>query len=138
MFSWWRKLLYPQSKKFSYDLVPWRNPVYEDKNYLIFRDGFPVTDGHVLYVPKFYDRKALSIVHDAAFCRGLFGIRYGHWDGFNIGLNFREAAGQTIMWPHVHLIPRRNGDCSDPRGGVRNVIPGKGNYLHPTYGKPIC
>jgi diadenosine tetraphosphate (Ap4A) HIT family hydrolase len=61
--------------------------------------------------------------------------RYGEWvvlkgdaDGYNIGMNSREAAGQTVMYPHIHMIPRRKGDCEDPVGGVRNVIPGKGNY----------
>ena len=48
--------------------------------------------------------------------------------GFNIGLNFGESAGQTVMHAHWHLIPRRNGDMSDPGGGVRGVIPGKQNY----------
>ena len=43
---------------------------------------------------------------------------------FQIG----PEAGQTVMWPHVHLIPRRKGDMEDPRGGVRHVIPEKGNY----------
>jgi len=51
-------------------------------------------------------------------------------DGFNIGQNVGEAAGQTVMYPHVHLIPRKKGDMEDPRGGVRNVIPAKGNYLN--------
>ena len=49
-------------------------------------------------------------------------------DGFNIGLNDGLAAGQTIMHAHVHIIPRRNGDVPDPRGGVRWVIPGKAPY----------
>jgi ATP adenylyltransferase len=48
--------------------------------------------------------------------------------GFNIGLNTGVSAGQTCMYPHVHLIFRRDGDTPDPVGGVRNVIPGKGNY----------
>jgi ATP adenylyltransferase len=48
--------------------------------------------------------------------------------GYNVGLNVGESAGQTCMYPHVHLIFRRNGDMSDPRGGVRHVIPEKGNY----------
>ena len=47
---------------------------------------------------------------------------------FNIGMNWGEAAGQTVPYPHVHLIPRRNGDMEDPTGGVRHVIPEKGNY----------
>jgi diadenosine tetraphosphate (Ap4A) HIT family hydrolase len=59
---------------------------------------------------------------------GKNGVDGGAWDGFNIGMNYGEAAGQTVNWPHVHLIPRRNGDVEDPVGGVRNTIPGKGNY----------
>ena len=43
-------------------------------------------------------------------------------------MNFNEEAGQTIDWPHIHLIPRRKGDMEKPRGGVRNVIPGAGDY----------
>lgn len=50
-------------------------------------------------------------------------------DGYNIGINVGEAAGQTVMHLHVHVIPRYRGDVDDPRGGVRHVIPGKGNYL---------
>ena len=48
--------------------------------------------------------------------------------GFNIGINNGETAGQTILHCHIHLIPRRIGDMEDPRGGVRHVIPEKGNY----------
>ena len=50
-------------------------------------------------------------------------------DGYNIGINAGAAAGQTVMHLHMHLIPRFAGDVPDPRGGVRHVIPGKGNYL---------
>ena len=48
--------------------------------------------------------------------------------GFNTGISAGEVAGQTVMPCHVHLIPRRAGDVSNPRGGVRHTIPGKGNY----------
>lgn len=50
-------------------------------------------------------------------------------DGYNIGMNCGAAAGQTIFHLHVHLIPRYDGDVTDPRGGVRNAIPGKGDYI---------
>jgi diadenosine tetraphosphate (Ap4A) HIT family hydrolase len=50
------------------------------------------------------------------------------WDGFNVGQNCGESAGQTVMYTHIHMIPRRRGDMEDPRGGVRHVIPEKGNY----------
>ena len=49
-------------------------------------------------------------------------------DGFNIGMNCGETAGQTIFHCHVHLIPRRRGDVENPRGGVRHIIAGKGFY----------
>ena len=49
-------------------------------------------------------------------------------EGFNIGMNCGEVAGQSIFHCHIHLIPRRRGDVESPRGGVRHVIPGKGNY----------
>ena len=55
-------------------------------------------------------------------------IEKGVIQGYNIGMNVGEAAGQTVMYPHVHLIPRKDGDCENPKGGVRNVIPGKGDY----------
>jgi len=48
--------------------------------------------------------------------------------GFNIGVNDGESAGQTVFHRHIHLIPRRDGDVEDPRGGVRHTIPGKGYY----------
>ena len=49
-------------------------------------------------------------------------------EGFNIGMNCGEVAGQTIFHCHIHLIPRRRGDVENPRGGVRHLIPGKGYY----------
>jgi diadenosine tetraphosphate (Ap4A) HIT family hydrolase len=50
-------------------------------------------------------------------------------DGFNIGINIGQHAGQTIQHVHIHLIPRYKGDVENPVGGVRNVIPELGNYL---------
>ncbi len=51
-----------------------------------------------------------------------------HPDGYNIGVNIGEAAGQSIFHVHMHLIPRYDGDVPNPRGGVRGVIPAKQNY----------
>jgi diadenosine tetraphosphate (Ap4A) HIT family hydrolase len=60
----------------------------------------------------------------------------GECDAFNVGLNMGSAAGQTVMYPHVHLIPRRNGDVEDPVGGVRGVVSGQANYKTDTYRNP--
>jgi diadenosine tetraphosphate (Ap4A) HIT family hydrolase len=49
-------------------------------------------------------------------------------DGFNVGVNSGEAAGQSVWHAHIHVIPRYAADVPNPRGGVRNIIPGKGNY----------
>jgi diadenosine tetraphosphate (Ap4A) HIT family hydrolase len=49
-------------------------------------------------------------------------------DGFNVGININECAGQTVGHVHIHLIPRYNDDVAEPRGGVRGVIPEKRNY----------
>jgi diadenosine tetraphosphate (Ap4A) HIT family hydrolase len=50
-------------------------------------------------------------------------------EGFNVGFNAGQAAGQTVNHLHIHIIPRYSGDVADPRGGMRNVIPSRGNYL---------
>lgn len=49
-------------------------------------------------------------------------------DGFNVGVNDGIAAGQTVMYAHVHVIPRRQGDTDDPRGGIRWIMPEKARY----------
>ena len=99
-------------------------------------DGFPVTEGHCLIIPKrhvatYFDlsRPELNACDD--LLRQLkSGIQSadGSVTGFNIGMNAGASAGQTIFHCHIHLIPRRDGDIENPRGGVRHLIPGKGHY----------
>ena len=120
----------------SYKDTPWcsnpkayQNIVYEDDDTIVFKDRFPVTEGHLLYVPKKVTQQ-LDIIRcfELAYKRGVRGICEHEWEAFNVGINNGVAAGQSVMWPHVHLIPRRKGDNPNPRGGVRNVIPLKGDY----------
>jgi len=113
--------------------APWRNPIREDFHILVYKDGFPVTEGHLLFVPKYNSMSILQNAFNDALDWGTEQVRNGHWDGFNIGMNYGKAAGQTVMWPHVHLIPRREGDVDRPEGGVRHVIPGKGYYHDPNF-----
>ena len=51
-----------------------------------------------------------------------------HPDGYNVGININEAAGQSVFHCHMHLIPRYKGDVPNPKGGVRGVIPSKQRY----------
>ena len=98
--------------------APWTELVEEDYHVMIFRDMYPKYN-------------TIAVMNDAvasAIRHGERKLLDGEWDGFNIGMNVGEAAGQTCTWPHVHLIPRRKGDMPDPTGGVRHVIPEKGNY----------
>lgn len=113
--------------------APWTELVEEDYHVKVFADKYPCTPGHLLYVPKYNTLGVLSDAFEDAVRYGKTMVEAGKWDGFNVGLNYGAAAGQTVNWPHIHLIPRRAGDVEDPVGGVRNTIPGKGNYRSPNY-----
>ena len=118
----------------SYQDAPWsrKNIVHEDENVVVYKDGFPVTEGHLLFVPKKkLRREDITICFEYAYKWGIEGIMEYKWEAFNIGINNGEAAGQSVMWPHVHLIPRRKGDTPNPRGGVRGVIPMNQDYAVP-------
>ena len=103
---------------------------------LALLDGFPVSQGHVLIVPHRHiptwfdatDEERAALFGAIAPVCELIKNQYGA-EGFNFGINSGAAAGQTVPHLHLHVIPRRTGDMEDPRGGVRHVIPSKGNYL---------
>jgi diadenosine tetraphosphate (Ap4A) HIT family hydrolase len=108
---------------------PWRDPIKDNGSMVVYKDSFPVSAaGHYLYVPKTNDMDDVAECLIAAVRQGVQMVDEEHCDGFNVGINYGEAAGQTVMWPHIHLILRKNGDCENPKGGVRHVIPGKGDY----------
>lgn len=100
------------------------------------KDGYPVTDGHLLIIPVRHFQDYFSITEkertDAENLIRILQKRILITDpfvtGFNIGVNSGESAGQTIFHTHIHLIPRRDEDTPDPRGGVRGVIPDKMSY----------
>lgn len=102
---------------------------------IAFYDGFPVTPGHCLIVPKrhissFFDttqEEQAALFDLVAQMRELL-LAERSPDGFNIGINDGAAAGQTVMHMHIHLIPRYAGDTEDPRGGVRWIMPVKAPY----------
>ena len=111
-------------------VAPWDLKVDElcDFHVTVFQDRYPVTPGHLLFVPTYNTKEVINDCFYSAMVKGQSMVEAGECEAFNIGLNMGRPAGQTVMYPHVHLIPRRAGDCEDPVGGVRNVIPGKGNY----------
>ncbi len=108
----------------------------EDRLTRALWDGFPASPGHMLIVPRrhvatWFDAsndERLALVRTLDEAKALLDARERP-AGYNIGINVGRAAGQTVFHLHVHLIPRYDGDVEDPRGGVRHVIPGKGNYL---------
>ena len=98
-------------------------------------DIFPVSTGHALlilnrHVATWFDaspEEQADLVGGIAIVRDIID-RLHSPDGYNIGINVGEAAGQTVFHLHVHVIPRYRGDVADPTGGVRHVIPQRGNY----------
>lgn len=99
-------------------------------------DGFPVSEGHTLIIPKrhfgdYFDitEKEYVAVHDLIRVRRKQLLEHDNAIlGFNVGVNSGEVAGQTIWHCHIHLIPRRKEDTPNPRGGVRGVIPDRMGY----------
>lgn len=110
--------------------------IAENEHAYAIRDGFPVTEDHSLIIPKRHVEDYFGLTEvELLACDSLLKIikndvleSDSSIEGFNIGMNSGLVAGQTIFHCHIHLIPRRAGDVENPRGGIRHVIPGKGNY----------
>ena len=101
----------------------------------IIRDGYPISEGHTLIIPKrhvgsFFQITELersSLMELLDYAKSLLDEQLKP-DGYNIGINDGPAAGQTVPHLHIHLIPRFVSDMPDPRGGVRWIIPDKADY----------
>ena len=115
--------------------LPANRIVLENFDGMVIDDGFPISPGHTLIIPRrhmgsFFDlseterNSLLSLLEDAK--RRL--DKEFRPDGYNIGINDGSVAGQTVPHLHIHLIPRFHGDREDPRGGVRWIIPEKADY----------
>ena len=110
--------------------------IAENELCIAIKDAFLVTEHHTLVIPKqhvadYFDlhqpeRNAIeAMLHQQ---RQLIPEQDETVTGFNVGINAGASAGQTVFHVHVHLIPRRDGDVADPRGGVRGVIPSQQRY----------
>ncbi len=107
----------------------------ESSTAIAIRDGYPVSPGHTLLIPKRHTGSFFDLSEQER--SDLFSLldrtklaldEEFQPQGYNIGINDGAAAGQTVLHLHVHLIPRYDGDRPDPRGGVRWVIPDKAKY----------
>jgi diadenosine tetraphosphate (Ap4A) HIT family hydrolase len=119
-------------------IAPWDLivPELSDFHVTTFRDRFPVASGHLLFVPNYNTPDIIREAFYSAILHGNLLVKTGVCDAYNVGINAGQAAGQTVMYPHVHLIPRKTGDCADPVGGVRGVIFGQANYKSGGYQLP--
>lgn len=133
--------LFNQIKKKENSNCPFCNPdpereiIVESATAYALFDKFPVNEGHTLIIPKkhcsdyfdltFKEQSACWFILNTV--KEIIQSKFNP-DGFNIGVNINETAGQTISHVHIHLIPRYNGDVENPKGGVRGVIPGKKDY----------
>jgi diadenosine tetraphosphate (Ap4A) HIT family hydrolase len=112
-----------------------QDKVLENSKCFAIYDRFPVNKGHILIIPKrhfssYFDATKEELV---GFDELIFEAQKSlnsiyNPDGYNIGINCGEVAGQTVMHAHIHLIPRYVDDVKDPRGGIRGIIPAKQKY----------
>lgn len=111
-----------------------KDVAYENEHSFAIFDEYPVSKGHMLVITKNHtnslDSLTMSEIHDIIH---LIKLCIKHLDntyrpdGYNIGFNYREAAGQTIFHLHIHIIPRYMNDVPNPKGGIRNIF-NNGDY----------
>lgn len=111
------------------------NILFKGAHFFIIQDSFPVSPGHLLIISNsskkdYFELNMMevkelnSMIHK---CKEIIEMKYSP-DGYNIGMNCGETAGQSVFQFHCHVIPRYTGDMKDPKGGIRHCIEGKGYY----------
>jgi diadenosine tetraphosphate (Ap4A) HIT family hydrolase len=109
--------------------------IHKGKFFFLIFDSFPVSPGHILIISHEEKTDYFSLSSKAHIelttlievAKEIIEMDYNP-DGYNIGMNCGEAAGQTVMHFHCHIIPRYKGDMENPRGGIRHCIKDKGYY----------
>ena len=115
--------------------IPKDRWLYESDHFFIISDKYPVSDGHLLIVSKELRRDFFELTSEEekelaeliTTSKKLIEEEHNP-TGYNIGMNCGTSAGQTVFHFHCHVIPRYDGDVENPRGGIRNVMPGMGDY----------
>lgn len=137
MANWkWEVMVATDAQQCLFCAIPPERIIARNALAYAIRDGFPVTALHTLIIPNRHVADYFGLTREELLaCDELLQLVRKdilHVDplvqGFNIGMNAGAVAGQTVFHCHIHLIPRRADDVEEPRGGVRNVIPGKGAY----------
>lgn len=109
--------------------------LFENDRWFSNLDKHPVNPGHMKIIPKRHVNSVAELTANEWVSLGdmlskakeSLAVEF-HPDGYNLGINEGEASGQTVFHLHIHYIPRYKGDMENPAGGVRNIIPGKGDY----------
>ena len=126
----------PREQINSFEESTWHanaTPFYETEQVAVFKDLYPCTEGHLLFIPKQNEPDYIAEAYKLAYRCGEQWMEEEKIDGFNVGQNRGKCAGQTIMWPHVHFIPRKDGDIKNgqkgngirlsfPNGDTKNII----------------
>ena len=107
----------------------------EDDLTVVYKDGFPVSPGHTVVIPKRHfptlfdasEEEQLALLRALTNAKNILDALHNP-DGYNIGINQGVAGGQSVPHLHIHVIPRYLGDKADPKGGVRWVLPEKAKY----------
>ena len=115
--------------------IPQKDYIYQSDDFFMIYDRFPVSPGHILIISKkahsdyfeLSESEKISLPNLIDKAKSIIEEQYQP-DGYNIGMNCGSAAGQTVMHFHCHIIPRYKGDMTDPRGGIRHAVEGKGYY----------
>ena len=116
-------------------LIPKSEYLFESEYFYLIYDKFPVSKGHILIISKsekvdYFELTILEqkdLLINIGKAKEIIEMNFSP-DGYNIGMNCGEYAGQTVMHFHCHIIPRYKGDMDNPRGGIRHCIAGKGYY----------
>ncbi|TNF48594.1 MAG: HIT family protein [Bacteroidetes bacterium] len=115
--------------------IPEERIIHRGKHFFLIRDIYPVSPGHTLIISndlktdyfELSNNQLEELTQMIQKAKELIEKEFNP-DGYNIGMNCGEAAGQTVFHFHCHVIPRYIGDMEDPRGGVRGVVPEKQKY----------
>ena len=123
-----RKPIYkkPFEKVDHYEESVWLSndtPIFETEFTAVFKDRYPCVEGHTLFIPKRDTPEYIGRSYELAYQTAQDWVAEGIMAGYNVGMNIGNCAGQTIYWPHIHLIPRHEGDA-DKKGGMRYAHPG--------------